>query len=454
MPKKFQSVLSLISMSPLSRVVWKVSLPVILAAASENFLHLIDTLFLARVGVAELGAIAIADSVLLLSLVIPLSFVESLQILASRSAGQRRPAAVGMVFNAGFLAVLVISVVTSVALKFLWPLVGDWFVGPGPVGTAVGDYLQIAAYGIFLVGASFAYSALLMSSGKTRTLIPATILLAATSIPLSYALIFGKFGFARMGMRGAALSSLAAEAVAFSFLTIYVVRAFDSSRYKLFHVLSVDWRTLRLLTRISAPIAAQRALEVIRWFVFFLILERVSLEALAIANIVYTCYIVFWIPTEGFAETSYSLVSRFIGRNQPERIGTLLRDAICGALLVTAPFLLLALCIPRWFFGVFAWESGLLGNGGASLRVVALAMVVAIPGEMWFGAVLGTGDTLAALVIEFVLTATMLGIAYLAAIPLRLPVEWVWLSLPIASAVCLFISYWWMKSRNWQRLQI
>lgn len=157
------------------------------------------------------------------------SFAESLQILASRSAGQRRPAAVGAVFNAGFLAVLVISVVTSVALKFLWPLVGDRFVESGAVGTAVGDYLQIAAYGIFFVGASFAYNALLISSVKTRILIPATILLAATSIPLSYALIFGKFGFARMGMRGAALSSLAAEAVVFSFLTIYVVRGFDSS---------------------------------------------------------------------------------------------------------------------------------------------------------------------------------------------------------------------------------
>lgn len=104
---------------------------------------------------------------------------------------------------------------------------------------------------------------------------------------------------------------------------------------------------------------------------------------------------------------------------------------------------------------MFASERGLLGNGGASLRVVALAMLVAIPGEMWFGAVLGTGDTLAALGIEFVLTAaTMLGIAYLTAIPLRWPVEWVWLSLPIAWGGCLFISYWWMKSRNWQRLQI
>jgi Na+-driven multidrug efflux pump len=81
-------------------------------------------------------------------------------------------------------------------------------------------------------------------------------------------------------------------------------------------------------------------------------------------------------------------------------------------------------------------------------------MLIIIPGEMWFGAVLGTGDTVAALGIELVMTVTMLGIAYLMAIPLAWPVERVWLSLPIAWAVCLLISYLWMKSRMWQRLQI
>ena len=441
-------------MSTLSRVVWKVSLPVILAGASETFLHVIDTIFLARVGVVELGALAIADSVFLLSLVIPLSLVESLQILASRRAGQRKPATVGAVFNLGFLAVLVICLASTFALKVFWPVAANWFVEPGAVGTAVGNYVQVAAYGIFFVCGSFAYSALLMSSGKTRALIPATMILAATSISLCYALIFGKFGFPALGIRGAALGSLAAEAATFLFLTFYVLRAFDSSRYKLFRIRNLDWRTLRLLNRISAPIALQRALEVIRWFFFIVILERVSTAALAIANVVYTCYIVFWIPTEGFSETSYSLVSRFVGRNQPERIGAFLRDAIRGALLATLPFLLVALAAPRWFIAVFAPEWSLLADGGASLRVVALAMLIIIPGEMWFGAVLGTGDTVAALGIELVMTVTMLGIAYLMAIPLAWPVERVWLSLPIAWAVCLLISYLWMKSRMWQRLQI
>ena len=37
----------------LSRVVWRVSLPIILAQASESLLHLIDTIFLARVGVID-----------------------------------------------------------------------------------------------------------------------------------------------------------------------------------------------------------------------------------------------------------------------------------------------------------------------------------------------------------------------------------------------------------------
>lgn len=55
-------------MTKLARLVWRVSLPIILAAISETLLHLINTIFLARVGVTELGALAIADSVMLLVL--------------------------------------------------------------------------------------------------------------------------------------------------------------------------------------------------------------------------------------------------------------------------------------------------------------------------------------------------------------------------------------------------
>src|SRR5262249_40051213 len=210
----------------------------------------------------------------------------------------------------------------------------------------------------------------------------------------------------------------------------------------------------RLLGLVSMPIAVQGTVMNLRWFAFFLILERVGAEALAIANVVYTCYVVLWIPTEGFAETTCSMVSRFVGRNRSHRIGGVLKHAISGALVATVPFIVAALVIPEWFVAVFSPGSDLLAQTSASLRVVALAMLIAIPGEMWFVAVLGTGDTAASLGIEVALTMTMLGLTYFGAIHMAWPVALVWLSLPVAWLVGLTISYGWIKSGMWKRLKI
>ena len=73
---------------------------------------------------------------------------------------------------------------------------------------------------------------------------------------------------------------------------------------------------------------------------------------------------------------------------------------------------------------------------------------------MWFTAVEGTGDTAAALGIEFVFTLTMLSATYFAAIHLAWPLALVWLSVPISELVCLAISYGWVKSGIWKRLEV
>jgi putative MATE family efflux protein len=438
----------------LSSVVWKVSLPLIFVEATETLDHLIDTIFLSRVGVTELGAIAVADIVYLLFLVFPLGLVDGIQILTARRVGQRRPEAVGAVFNQGLALVLLVCAVSAVALKLVSPVVGEWLVESEAVGDAVDGYLQIEAYGLGLSGVTFALGALLTSLGRTRALVPATIVMIIVDVVLNYLFIFGKFGCPALGMRGAAVGSLGAELAAASFLTVYVLRRLDAERYGFFKFRRLGRGTARLLGLVSMPIALQGILGHLRWFVFFLILERVSAETLAIANVVYTCYVVLWIPTEGFAETTCSMVSRFVGRNRSHRIGGVLKHAISGALVATVPLIVAALAVPEWFVAVFSPGSDLLGQTIASLRVVAMAMLIAIPGQMWFIAVLGTGDTAASLVIEVALTLTMIGAAYFGAILMAWPAPIVWLSLPIMWLVGLTISYGWMKSGMWKRLEI
>jgi multidrug resistance protein, MATE family len=450
----FKRVFKPMANNGLSSIMWKVSLPLIFVEATETFDHLIDTIFLARVGITELGAIAVADTVFLLFLVFPFGLVDGIQILTARRVGQRRPEAVGAVFNQGLALVLLVCVVSGAALKLASPVVGEWLVESNAVGDAVDGYLQIEAYGLCLSGVTFALGALLTSLGRTWVLVPATIIMIITDVVLNYLFIFGTFGCPALGIRGAAVGSLGAEFAAASFLTVYVWRRLDAGRYGFFKFRRLSRGTARLLGHISMPIAVQGIVMNLRWFAFFLILERVSAEALAIANVVYTCYSVLWVPTEGFAETTCSMVSRFVGRNRSHRIGGVLKHAIGGALLATVPFIIAALVVPEWFIKVFSPGADILAQTIASLRVVAMAMLIAIPGQMWFVAVLGAGDTSASLGIELALTMTMIGAAYFGAIHMAWPAPLVWLSLPIMWLVGLTISYGWMKSGIWKRLEI
>ena len=113
-----------------------------------------------------------------------------------------------------------------------------------------------------------------------------------------------------------------------------------------------------------------------------------------------------------------------------------------------------ALLAPQWVVALFSPDSNLLGDGNASLRVVALAMLIAIPAEMWFIAVEGTGDTAASLGIDLLLTVVMLAVTYVTAIHFAWPMAMVWLALPVTWLVCLGLCYGWMKSGFWKRLEV
>src|SRR5262245_22213168 len=142
----------------LSRAVWRASLPILFVEATETIDHLIDTLFLARVGETELGAIGVADAVLLMFLVGPLALAEAIQIVTARRVGQRRPDAVGSVFDQGLLLVIMLCAAMTVLMKLASPLIAGWLIESKAVGEAVNGYLQLDAYSIVLAGVTFTYS--------------------------------------------------------------------------------------------------------------------------------------------------------------------------------------------------------------------------------------------------------------------------------------------------------
>ena len=430
-------------------------MPLIFLEVSETLLQATDTAFLARVGSTEVAALALADTILQFWTVAIVGLVAALLIVIARRLGEGQERAVGQTFNVVLLLVVPISLVLTATLKVGSPLLLDYVVASHEVGTAVDAYLQIGAYGIIFQSISFTYTALYVGLRRTRVLVGAGTVLVVTNFVLSYVLIFGKLGLPPMGMEGAALGELGAEVATFVFLTAFTLRRLDLGRYGLFRLESWDGKLAWLTLRSSSPVSLQELLEGLRWFLFFLIVERVSTEALAWSNIVYACYAVLLIPAMAFSETTISMVSNFIGRGRGHRLGRLIRLLSSSAYLITLPVVVLGLLFPNVVLSIFTSDQAAIEGAAGSLRVVLFSMLIGIPAEMWFAAVLGTGDTNAVLLIEFFLTAATLVVVYVAAFVL-VPVSltYVWISLPVAWLIGLVLSYGWMKAGYWDRREI
>ena len=139
---------------------------------------------------------------------------------------------------------------------------------------------------------------------------------------------------------------------------------------------------------------------------------------------------------------AHSLVSNLIGQGRTGEIVRLTERATWIAYLITVPVAALAVIAPGRVIAWFTDDPAVLAGAAPSLRVVAIIMVLVVPAEIWLAAVAGTGATHAAFAIELIFSAVLLTCVYLAAIPLSLPLIYVWTSLGVAALIALALSHW------------
>ena len=208
------------------------------------------------------------------------------------------------------------------------------------------------------------------------------------------------------------------------------------------------------MLQLCTPLALERLVGTARWFLFFLIIERAGETPLAIANIIYSCYAVFLIIIDGFSETNCTLVSNLIGQDQSERINAVTRSVMLWSAVCISPFLLIAVLFPTVVLSLFTSDPNLLHGSVNSLRIIGVAVLAAIPGELVFSALIGTGDTRATLVIEFLLSVCVVAYVFGAALVFELPLEIVWVAEIIGWLLSFGLSFARLSGKQWKRVYI
>ncbi|MBK8737472.1 MAG: MATE family efflux transporter [Saprospiraceae bacterium] len=428
------------------------ALPIMLGSAGQNIIALTDSLFLYRYDENDFAAVGFASVFYLVIAAIAFGFSKGVQILSARKYGEKSIDFVKKYFWATIIFEAAIGLVVFVLLFFFAREILNLFINSEIILQKSLDFLKYRALGIPFSYIGLGLVAFYLGISKPRFIFIDTIVLAVANFVLCYALVFGKFGFAEMGIAGAGLASSIAEAIAFVVFIGLMIFDRDIKIYNLLKIPKIEIQWVKTIIRLSTPILLQSMIGIGSWFIFFSLIEKFGEHNLAISNLLRVVYLVLSIPCWGFGTAINSIVSNTIGKGKERRVLKQVFHSSIVSLVFTSVF-----AIPTLLFANVILEP-LLGKADSSLfqdSIVYLHLLFPIillysVSTVFFNGVSGTGETIKCLQIQFISSLFYLGITYVSTIyPIELGLYVAWASELVYWSIQLVMSYLVLKSGSW-----
>lgn len=437
-----------------NKTIWNIAYPIMFGTLAQTLITLTDTAFLGRVSAVALGASMMAGIYYYVFSTLAWGFAIGVQIIVARRLGENKLDRIGVVFEHGLVFVFILSILLFLIQHyFTAELLSNIIQSPNIYAAAI-EYMDYRHYGIIFVCFNFLFRALYIGLSNTKVISFSTALMAIVNIFLDYVLVFGKWGFPEMGVGGAALASVCAEISAFFFFILYTVFKLPIKTYGLFVFHKLEGWLMKSVLQLAFPTMLQKLLSFGTWFIFFVMVERMGEESIAVSGIVRSVYMLIMIPVFAFGATANTLTSRLIGEGkQPEVIPTIFKTSRLS-LICILPVLLCCIFIPNLVLSVYSTDPVLLGASVPSLFVICIATIGMSFGVTFFEAVSGTGNTINALLLEVIVLAAYSFSIWFFASYLKSEVQWVWTCEITYGVLIGLISFVYLKVAPWQKKKI
>ncbi|WP_304233301.1 MATE family efflux transporter [Phocaeicola plebeius] len=437
-----------------NKEIWRVTYPIFLGLLAQNVINVTDTAFLGRVGEVALGAAAMGGLLYICVYTIAFGFSVGSQILIARRNGEGNYRAVGPImwqgtaFSFGMAVCLLILMYFSAAPLIRLLITSDSIYG------ATYEFFTWRIWGFLFAFVNVMFRGLYIGITRTKVLTMNAVVMSLVNVVLDYALVFGELGLPEMGVRGAALASVIAEASSLLFFLLYTYYKVDLKKYGLNRFGQFDLSMVLRILRISCFTMVQYFLAMAIWFVFFMALERLGQRQLAVANIVRSVYVVLLIPVQALSTTANTLVSNLIGAGGSSGVVTLLHKISRMSFLIMVVCVGLCVAFPGSILSVYTNEEALLVESVSALYVVCGAMLIASLANVYFNGISGTGNTQAALVLEvfvqvfYALYIIVVGMVIQASVDVCFTTEVIYYVLMLGSSLI------YLKKAKWQNKKI
>jgi Na+-driven multidrug efflux pump len=185
------------------------------------------------------------------------------------------------------------------------------------------------------------------------------------------------------------------------------------------------------------------------WLYFFIEIEKLGANALAISNILRSISSIPFVIAQALSVVISSLISNLIGAGKDnEVLATIRRTIKFGAMPYYACFIVMAI-FPEIFLRLYTDNIKLINQAVKPFYAMLIPYVFALPAMIYFYAICGTGKTKFALLVEILSSVIYIIAIRLIVATFDMGLTWSWTTEFYYYLIMLPISYWYMRRKKW-----
>ncbi len=378
---------------PIFKGLVKMALPIMGTSFIQMAYNLTDMIWIGFLGSNAVAAVGIAGFFMWLSQAFIFLGKTGTEIRVAQATGAgKNDVAQKVARNGLFISSIVAVIYSAIILILRRPLIGFFNTNNAAVEDMAIAYLIIVVSGLIFNFLNQVLTGIFNGRGNSKLPFQINAVGLVINMVLDPVLINGIGPFPVMGVKGAAIATVLAQAVVLS-IFIYNIR-FKHSLFKHFQFIrKPDFDEVVTIVKMGFPPALQSALFTLISMVIARIIAEYGALPIAVQKVGSQIESITWMTATGFAVALGSFVGQNYGANQYRRVVKGYFTSMKIALVIGLFNTVLLFFGAKWLFMIFIRESAAIPLGIDYLRILAISQLFMCVEITSSGAFNGIGRT-------------------------------------------------------------
>lgn len=358
------------------KLLFSMAVPMMLSMLVQAFYNIVDSVFVAQINENAMNAVSLAFPLQSLMIAFGGGTAVGINALLSRSLGEKNQEAADRAANTGIFLSLCCSVIFALIGIFLSRPFFSLQTDIEEIVNWGTDYASVCLGCSFGIFSQFCFERLLQSTGRTIHATVTQLIGAVINIILDPILIFGLLGFPAMGVKGAAIATVAGQIVAAVVAVIVNI--------KLNHDINISlkkiwWHTptVKEIYRVGFPSIIMQSIGSIMTFSINNILISFTETATAVFGAYFKLQSFIFMPVFGLNNGMVPIISYNFGAKKPDRVKNTIKITIISAVVIMTAGFVVFETIPHVLLSFFKASENMLAIGVPAMRIIAVHFCLA-----------------------------------------------------------------------------